>query len=135
MATYAILGLLLLHGPLPKPRSLTGTWEWGDTQRGGGELLVIEEPTRVRFQLELWRGAPSHNMGFLEGTVTVKDGRGRFSSREAGMACDIDFTFQQDKVVVHQTGTDAACGFGHEVYADGTYKRTSQRKPVFREQP
>jgi hypothetical protein len=132
---HGLLALALLQGAAQKPGSLTGTWEWGDAERGGGFLLVVDEPTQVRFQLQLWRGAPSYNMGFLEGQLSVKDGKATFSSREADMACDITFAFQGNKVVLRQTGSDAACGFGHAVAADGTYERTSRKKPVFQEQP
>jgi hypothetical protein len=49
--------------------------------------------------------------------------------------CKFTFKFTSPGVVkVKQDGTDGNCGFGVNVYADGTYKKVSSKKPRFEEQ-
>jgi hypothetical protein len=108
--------------------SLTGTWSWTGPQESGGTLAVVDDAGGTRFQLQLSRGAPSHNMGFLEGTLAVEGGRATWRSPDE--ACAIAFAFARETVVLKQErGSDADCGFGHAVSADGTYRRTSRKKP------
>jgi hypothetical protein len=108
--------------------SLTGTWSWTGPQESGGTLAVIDDAGGTRFQLQLARGAPSYNMGFLEGTLAVEDGRATWRSPDG--ACAIAFAFARETVVLTQgRGSDADCGFGHAVSADGTYRRNSRKKP------
>lgn len=115
---------------------VTGTWERGDFEKGGGLLLLVDDAGATRFQLQLWRGAPTYNMGWLEGQLKVKDAKASFVSREGGWTCRIDFVFSGTSATLRQVeGSDAECGFGHAVYADGTYVRKSRQKPVFQKRP
>ena len=115
---------------------LTGTWERGDFEKGGGLLFLIDDPGGTTFQLQLWRGAPTYNMGWLKGQLKVKDAKASFVSREGEWTCRIDFVFSGASATLRQVeGSDAECGFGHAVYADGTYVRKSRRKPVFQKRP
>jgi len=115
---------------------LTGTWDHGNPEKGGGVLRVIEEAGEIRFQIELWRGAPSYNMGWLEGKLSVKDAKASFVKREADWICQIDFVFDGTKATLHQVeGAGADCGFGHGVSADGVFVRKSQKKPAFQGRP
>jgi hypothetical protein len=120
---------LLAAGGAAGP-SLTGTWAWGGPTKdsAGGTLAVVDDASGVRFQLQLARGAPSFNMGFLEGTLRVAEGRATYRSPDG--TCAIAFAFARETVVLTQErGSDADCGFGHAVSADGTYRRISRRKP------
>ena len=48
--------------------------------------------------------------------------------------CTLKFKFTRPGVVkVTQVGTDANCGFGANVYADGVYRKVSSKKPKFEE--
>jgi hypothetical protein len=99
-------------------------------KEAGGTLAVVDDAEGTRFQLQLWRGAPSFNMGFLEGRLTIEGGRATWRSPDG--ACAIAFAFARETVVLKQErGDDAACGFGHAVSADGTYRRISRKKPKF----
>jgi len=109
---------------------LTGTWKWGSPQKGGGILRVVEEGTKLDFQLELWRGAPSYNEGSLEGAVALENGKGSFRTGDGQNACEIGFEFRGEKAIVKTVGTDEACGFGYGVHADGTYVRKSRKNPI-----
>ncbi len=132
MTIVAALALALLAaGGAPAPRSLTGTWERGTFEAGGGTLVVIDDAEGTRFQLQLSRGGPVNNLGFLEGSLTVKDGLATHVRRGDGSHCEITFRFARETVVLKQTvGSSAECDFGHGVYADGTYRRISRKKPT-----
>jgi len=122
--------------PATREGALTGTWERGDVEKGGGLLLLVDEPGATRFQLQLWRGAPTYNTGWLEGELSVKDAKATVVSREGGGTCRIEFVFSASSAILRQVeGSDADCGFGHAVYADGTYIHKSRRKPVFQKRP
>lgn len=130
MTVALAVAVVLLAGGAATP-SRTGTWTWGgDAKEAGGTLAVVDDGEGTRFQLQLSRGAPSYNMGFLEGSLTVEGGRATYRSRDG--ACAIAFDFARETVVLKQTlGDDADCGFGHAVHADGTYRRISRKKPKF----
>jgi hypothetical protein len=136
MTIAAALAMALLAGGAAPGHPLTGTWEWGSDETGGGVLRVIDDAKGTRFQLQLSRGAPTYNMGFLEGRLLVKDGRATHVRRNERFQCAIAFRFERETVVLTQSsGPDADCGFGHAVYADGTYRRTSRRTPAFTDLP
>ena len=94
---------------------------------GGGRLRVAMEllyPYIVKGEL-------SANMGDLDGEATITGDTAVYSSTEFGQ-CTITIKFVRPGTIkVSQKGTDADCGFGHNVMADGTYKKISNRKPVF----
>jgi hypothetical protein len=127
----AVAVVLLASGGAPVPRSLTGTWERGSLEKGGGTMVVIDGAEGTRFQLQLSRGGEVNNLGFLEGRLTVTDGLATHVRRGDGSHCEITFRFVRETVVLKQTvGSSAECAFGHGVYADGTYRRTSRKKPT-----
>ncbi|MET0553369.1 MAG: hypothetical protein ABW221_10050 [Vicinamibacteria bacterium] len=120
MTAVLAVALLVAGGAAP---SRTGTWT-----RDGGTLAVVEDAQGARFQLQLSRGAPSYNMGFVEGTLEIDAGRATYESPDG--ECTITFTFARDTVEVDQArGDDFECGFGRGVYANGTYRRTNRKKP------
>ena len=76
-------------------------------------------------------GEMTANTGSLEGTADIAGDTAIYSSDEFG-PCRITLQFVKPGVVkVSQQGTDADCGFGFNVNADGTYKKTSAKKPTF----
>lgn len=131
----SVVFVLTLLAPVTgseQPKSVTGTWESGNERKGGGLLLLRQTETKVDFQLELWQGGPAHNMGFMQGQFELKDGKANFIQEEGTFHCRIDFVFQGQQVTLTQLeGSDADCGFGHNVHADGVFRRTSSRPPVF----
>ena len=124
------LALLLLGLALVTGSPADGTWKRGDPERGGGQLLTARKGAAVRFQLELWRGKPSYNSGFVEGTFTPAGSKGAFRSQDRGVPCGLEFEFSRTDVVVRQDPA-ADCGFGFGVFADGRYRRTSAKTPRF----
>jgi hypothetical protein len=94
---------------------------------GGGRLRIAMEllyPYIVNGEL-------SANLGELDGEATIKGDTAVYSSTEFG-ECTITIKFAKPSTIkVSQEGTDADCGFGHNVMADGTYRKVSSKKPKF----
>lgn len=76
-------------------------------------------------------GEQSANMGAADGTAIIEGDTAIYSSDEFGQ-CRITIKFVKRGVIeVTQAGADSDCGFGHNVNADGTYKKSSGIEPKF----
>ncbi|HHF0524188.1 TPA: hypothetical protein ACTUT5_000625 [Legionella anisa] len=84
---------------------------------GGGKINIsfnLVYPYEVNGELQA-------NTGELSGIASIKGDTAVYSSSEYGQ-CTITLTFIKPGMLsVKQEGSDADCGFGHNVYADGTY--------------
>jgi len=74
------------------------------------------------------------NTGYAEGEATIEGNTATFIP-EGTQGCKITMTFLPGKLVVKQDGDDADCGFGHNVYATGTYRKIRSGKPKFQPPP
>lgn len=94
---------------------------------GGGKLRIAMEliyPYVVNGEL-------SANMGELDGTASIVGETAIYQSTEFG-TCKITIKFvRPGRINVTQEGSDADCGFGHNVNSGGTYRKVSSRKPGF----
>jgi hypothetical protein len=73
---------------------------------------------------------PMANTGDGGGIATIEGDTAIFRPEGAEEDCKITMKFTGGKLIVKQEGT---CGFGKHVFADGTYKKTSSKKPNFEE--
>ena len=110
----------------------TGTYR--DTE-GNSEIRILalgHGKLKVQLALvyEFKSGAgPMANLGDASGEATIKNDVAVFVPEEAG-DCKITMTFPSNgKLKVEQKGEE--CGFGHNVRADGTFRKISDRKPKF----
>jgi hypothetical protein len=71
---------------------------------------------------------PIANEGEGSGIATIEGDTAIFKPEGAEEECQITLKFTGSKLVVTQTGI---CGFGHNVSAEGTYKKVSSKKPKF----
>src|SRR5438067_3711160 len=71
---------------------------------------------------------PTANEGVGSGVATIEGDTAIFKPEGTEEECQITLKFTAGKLVVTQTGI---CGFGHNVSAEGTYKKVSTRKPKF----
>ena len=71
---------------------------------------------------------PTANVGEGSGIATIEGDTAIFKPEGAEEECQITLKFTGSKLVVTQTGI---CGFGHNVSAEGTYKKFSSEKPKF----
>lgn len=134
-ATCLVSLLLGFWLPTHASPSFTGSWEHRGQAHSGIWLKTRQQGNEVRFQLEILRGAPSYSTGWIEGTVGLKNGQGVFRSSEFG-ECAIAFAFKDRSVRLTHPDMQVACGFGHNVFAEGTLLRKSRVPPEFcREDP
>lgn len=101
-------------------------------------LALGKGKLRVAFELVYpyidGTGEQSANMGYADGEATIKGDTAVYSSDEFGQ-CEITIKFLKPGTIeVTQSSTDSDCGFGHNVTADGTYKKSSGAKPKFEQQ-
>lgn len=76
-------------------------------------------------------GELSANLGSAEGIATISGDTAVYESSEFG-PCRIIIKFVKPGTIkVTQDGASFDCGFGHNVTADGTYKKTSSKRPKF----
>ena len=117
-----------------KRSPLTGTYVTKRHKSAGGTLLVRQlSPSKIEFDLECNRGAPSYNSGTARATVDVTNGVAVYRTTEFNGPCEIKFEFKGTSVVVSQTGAEFACGFGHGVDCGGIYRLKSRKPPKFEE--
>jgi hypothetical protein len=76
-------------------------------------------------------GELSANMGSAEGTAEIVGDTAVYTSEEFDN-CSITIKFVRPGTIkVSQEGNDSDCGFGHNVNADGVYRKASNSKPKF----
>jgi hypothetical protein len=117
-----------------KAKGLTGTYR---NRRGefkiealGVNRLHVQFDGSYEYKVN---GEMTANTGTADGMATVKSDTAVFVP-EGTQGCSIELQFAGKKLIVKQTGSDADCGFGHNVTADGTYVRRSSRPPKFETQ-
>jgi hypothetical protein len=98
-------------------------------------LSVSKGRLRVSFDLlypyVLSNNELTANMGTAEGTAEIVGDTAVYTSEEFGN-CTITIKFVKPGTIrVSQEGNDSDCGFGHNVNADGTYRKASSAKPKF----
>jgi hypothetical protein len=69
-------------------------------------------------------------MGGLSGEIPIVGDTAVYRSEDGKCRITLKFT-RSGTLKVDQDGSDAECGFGRNVYASGTYRKTSTRKPKF----
>lgn len=95
---------------------------------GGGKIRVAMD---LLYPITTGSGEKSANTGTLDGEASISADTAIYESAEFG-TCKITIKFVKPGAIkVTQDGSDADCGFGHNVSASGTYRKVSSRKPKF----
>lgn len=117
-----------------KAKNLTGTYRsrWSEfkIQSLGVNRLHVRFDDTYQYKVG---GEMMANTGTGDGMTTLKGNVAIFVPQDT-KGCSISLTFVGQKLIVKQTGSDADCGFGHNVTADGTYIKRSSRPPNFDKQ-
>lgn len=118
----------------PKAGPFTGTYvnrngDWKILDLGDGQLKVA---CSLTYAYKV-RGLLTANTGEASGTADINGSIAIFKP-EGTTTCTITLRFDGKRMFVKQEGSDADCGFGHRVYANGTYSRQSRRRPRFDEE-
>jgi len=108
---------------------VNGTWK---TKNGEFKIWALgKKRLQVEFsgvyEYKTPQGAMA-NEGEGSGIATIEGDTAIFKPAGAEEECQITLKFTGGKLVVTQAGI---CGFGHNVSAEGTYKRISSKKPNF----
>ena len=111
---------------------VNGTYRYYDNEfrilaLGKGKL-------KVQFDGVYHTVAKSVNTGSASGEATI-DGNVATFKPEDGAPCEITLVFLPNKLRVEQEGSDADCGFGHNVNATGVYRKIRGGKPKFEPPP
>lgn len=117
-----------------KTKSLTGTYRnrWSEfkIQALGVNRLHVQFNGSYQYKAG---GQITANTGTADGLATLKYNVATFAPRDT-QGCSITLTFTGQKLIAQQAGSDADCGFGHNVTADGTYIKRSNKPPKFETQ-
>jgi len=100
---------------------------------GGSEFRILalgHNKLKVQFNGEYMTRAGYPNMGEAFGEATIEGDVATFVPGET-TGCKITIKFRRNRIEVTQEGSDADCGFGHNVMATGTYRKIKSGKPKF----
>ena len=93
-------------------------------------LALGHNKLKVQFDGVYTTRAKSINMGYAMGEAIIDGNVATFKPPDTER-CEITLVFLPGKLKVMQDGSDADCGFGHNVNAAGTYKKIRGSKPKF----
>jgi hypothetical protein len=97
-------------------------------------LALGHNKLKVQFDGIYMTLAKSPNMGYAMGEAIIDGNIATFKPPDTER-CEITLVFLRGKLKVIQEGSDADCGFGHNVYATGTYRKIRSGKPKFESPP
>ncbi|HJX98358.1 MAG TPA: lipocalin family protein [Chthoniobacterales bacterium] len=109
---------------------VNGTWQYRNNEF---KILALgQQKLQIEFsgvyEYKTGNGERTANTGEGSGIAKIEGDTATFKPDGAEEECKITLKFTGGKLVVTQ---DGMCGFGFNVRADGTYKRTSSKKPKF----
>jgi hypothetical protein len=93
-------------------------------------LALGNNKLKVQFDGVYTTVSKSINMGYAMGEATIDGNVATFKPPDFEQ-CTITIVFLAAKLKVTQEGSDADCGFGHNVNATGTYRKIRGGKPKF----
>jgi hypothetical protein len=97
-------------------------------------LALGHNKLEVQFNGEYMTRAGYPNIGEARGEARIEGNVATFVPGDT-TECKITITFLRNRLEVTQEGSDAACGFGHNVMATGTYSKVRGGKPKFISSP
>lgn len=112
----------------PLDRNLSASKPSKDDGGPFGELILAKmSENTYNYWLNVNRGWPSYNNGFIGGEIEIKDGKAVFSHQDEYSKgyCILNFKFKPGIIEIVSDGYEN-CGFGHAVYADGKFKKSKK---------
>jgi hypothetical protein len=119
--------------PQQTVRAVTPAQVKGVYRDRGSEIRVLalgHHKLKVQFNLEWMTRGGYPNLGEAMGEATIEGNVATFIPGDT-TRCKITMTFSANRMEVTQEGSDADCGFGHNVMATGTYRRIKAGRPRF----
>lgn len=113
-----------------------GIYSYGDDiekGRVGAVTVYSENKNSILFYIDVNRGAPSYNMGLLLGKVKIENDYGIYENKDeySENGCKFSLKFKPNELTITTLEDKDECGFGHGVYIDGSYNKTSNAQPEF----
>lgn len=100
----------------------------GETYGYSGKIQVRKlNNNRIVIDFSINKGAPSYNFGEFVDTLRYLKNKAIYRGYDYTPDCKIIFEFSEKGIKVTDENLNA-CGFGHGVYADGFFKKTSSTK-------
>lgn len=134
-ALFSILAMLTLCAAAQgqKSKVVTAAQANGTYRDGKSTFKILalgNNRLRVQFDgIYITRsGVP--NIGYAQGEAHIEGDEATFMPPDT-QGCKITIKFLPNKLKVTQEDGDFGCGFGHNVTADGTYRKISSAKPKF----
>ncbi|MDX6558042.1 MAG: hypothetical protein QOF72_1091 [Blastocatellia bacterium] len=93
-------------------------------------LALGHNKLKVQFDGIYMTVSKTPNMGYAMGEAIIDGNIATFKPPDFER-CEITLVFLPGKLKVTQEGSDADCGFGHNVNATGTYRKIRGGKPKF----
>ena len=116
----------------------TGTYELDESKTdangdffGYKGTIYVKKAGKEKIDMgfSIVKGAPSYNSGSFNETLKLEGNKATYRYE----SCEVIFTFYGDSITVREDDKNSSgCGFGHGVYAHGTYYRTSSEEPDVR---
>ena len=120
-------------GPQQTVKAVTADQVNGVYRDRGSEIRILalgHHQLKVQFSLEWMTRGGYPNLGEAMGEAIIEGNVATFIPGDT-TKCKITLTFLTNRMEVNQEGTDADCGFGHNVMARGTYRRIKGGRPRF----
>ncbi|HKB65248.1 MAG TPA: hypothetical protein VKC61_05290 [Pyrinomonadaceae bacterium] len=139
LVTYAFLGVAqgssvsMPPKPPQKKQIVTAAQANGVYRYYQSEFRILalgRNKLKVQFDGIYMTLAKSPNMGYAMGEATIDGNVATFKLPDFER-CEITLVFLPGKLKVTQAGSDADCGFGHNVNATGIYRKIRSGKPKF----
>lgn len=112
--------------PVVTARQINGVYKSG---RNDFRVLALgHNKLQVQFNGEWMTRAGYPNIGEASGEARIEGNIATFVPGDT-KNCTITMRFLTNKMIVRQEGSDSDCGFGHNVMADGTYRRVKAGRP------
>lgn len=145
LLTFAVVGVSAQKSRKSVPASeVTGTFEMnfkGKFKDNSNEIRIyplgrnkLHVAMLLTYPYTMQNGELMANTGELNEIFEIIGDTASFISKDSQCGITIRFV-RVGKITVRQDGSDADCGFGHNVVASGTYRRTSSKKPRFDDLP
>jgi hypothetical protein len=93
-------------------------------------LALGRNKLKVQFDGVYPTAGGSVNIGYAAGEAIIDGNIATFKPPDTE-GCEITLVFLTKKLKVVQDGSDSDCGFGHNVFSSGTYRKVKSGKPKF----
>ena len=93
-------------------------------------LALGRNRLKVQFDGVYPTAGGSVNLGYAAGEAVIDGNIATFKPSDTEH-CEITLIFLPNKLKVVQDGSDSDCGFGHNVFAGGNYRKVKSGKPKF----